>query len=743
MSDTVYPYDDEAGVVQYEVIRSPGKAFKQRRPDGNGNYINNVKGVERLPYRLPELIQGVEAGETLFIVEGEKDTDRLRSLGLCATTTSGGATTSPEAVRNKLPPRLISILQLSHQIVVIGDNDPAGDVYARTIADLAVTVCPDVRIISPIPGSLPKGDISDWLDEGHTLEEFYALIDASPQYVRQPEVSIDESTTSLDALPEKSEHGYAVKPSQGTLLIDILEELGIDLFHDDAGDCYASYTRNDHQETCSLDSRQFKDHCRHAFYLITGKSISAPALADALGVISAKAKFDGPERRVAMRCERVDDVVYIDMTNDDWEIVEVTADGFRIVPAADCPVRFKRYRGMLPLPMPLSGGTLQQLDQYLPTDPDARALIKAWLTAALYSGIPQPVLNITGPQGSGKSSVAEWIRALVDPNNSPLRATLHDRRDIGAAARNNYCCVFDNVSKLQPWISDALCLLATGGGFAGRELYTNADEYVVEATRPVILTGIYNVIYRGDLADRTIDIQLDLMDDHTRKTEGEMKAAFKADCPFIFGSLLNALSVALKFMPTTDRSRLGRMADFELLGRAASSALGLSGPQAFAELYRVARTITSWGIADASPLTEELRKLVSGHEVWTGKFQELFDRIVPDFRHRRAGDWPSSPRGLSSDITRLIPNLRSIGIEVLFSEPDRERGRTVTIKRLMPAFTDETSTTSAREGQHVTADVYADPSNSAFDISASTTPVFAGVADVADVADVDRDVQSW
>src|SRR5438067_13817378 len=82
------------------------------------------------------------------------------------------------------------------------------------------------------------------------------------------------------------------------------------------------------------------------------------------------------------------------------------------------------------------------------------------------------------------------LRALVDPRTPGLRAEPHDARDLAIAARGSWIVAYDNVSRVLPWLSNALCRLATGGGFATRELYSDFDEALFDALRPSILTGI-------------------------------------------------------------------------------------------------------------------------------------------------------------------------------------------------------------------------------------------------------------
>jgi hypothetical protein len=86
-----YDYRDEEGTLLSQAVRYEPKDFSQRRPDGNGDWIWNVEGVRRVPYRLPELIAAVEAGGTVYVAEGEKDADALAKAGVVATTSPMGA----------------------------------------------------------------------------------------------------------------------------------------------------------------------------------------------------------------------------------------------------------------------------------------------------------------------------------------------------------------------------------------------------------------------------------------------------------------------------------------------------------------------------------------------------------------------------------------------------------------------------------------------------------------------------
>jgi hypothetical protein len=172
-----YEYRDEAGELLYVVVRREPKDFRQRRPDGHGGWFWNLDGVRRVLYRLPELIAELKAtppGErVVYIAEGEKDVDRLWALGIPATCNSGGAGKWREADTQQLQ------ATGAEEVVILPDNDTPGDAHAKTVARSCLRAGLAVKIVR-LPGLPPKGDVSDWLDAGHTREELVQVVKEAP-----------------------------------------------------------------------------------------------------------------------------------------------------------------------------------------------------------------------------------------------------------------------------------------------------------------------------------------------------------------------------------------------------------------------------------------------------------------------------------------------------------------------------------------------------------------------------------
>jgi hypothetical protein len=272
---------------------------------------------------------------------------------------------------------------------------------------------------------------------------------------------------------------------------------------------------------------------------------SSEALQSALNVIEAKAHFDAPERVVHIRVGGLDDRLYLDLGDETWRAVEIDAIGWRVID--NPPVRFRRAAGMQCLPMPVSGGSVEALRSFLnvKTNTDF-VLVVAWALAVLRNRGPYPVIVLAGEQGSAKSTFSAILRALLDPNTAPLRALPREDRDLFIAASNGHVLAFDNVSGLPSWISDTLCRLATGGGFAVRQLYTDQDEVLFDAARPVMLNGIEDVVTRPDLAERAVFLTLEPIPEERRRPELELWASFEAERPRILGVLLDCHAVSLR-----------------------------------------------------------------------------------------------------------------------------------------------------------------------------------------------------
>ena len=466
-------------------------------------------------------------------------------------------------------------------------------------------------------------------------------------------------------------------PSQADVLVELAK--AAELFHNPDGTGFADLDVNGHRETWPICSKGFRRWLARRYYEETAGAPSSEALHAALNVIEAKAHFDAIERAVHVRIGSLDGKLYLDLGDDTWRAVEIDKSGWRVVDKP--PARFRRAAGMQALPVPVSGGSVEKLRTFLNVQSDTDfVLVVAWALAVLRDRGPYPVIVLSGEQGSAKSTFSSILRALVDPNTAPLRALSREDRDLFITASNNHVLAFDNVSALPAWLSDTLCRLATGGGFAIRQLYTDQDEVLFKALRPVILNGIEDIVARPDLADRALFLTLEPIPEERRRPEAEIWDAFEAERPRILGALLDAVVVGLRRLSETRLPKLPRMADFALWGTACEGALWPAGT--FFSAYCGNRDAAVEDVIDADPVAATLRALFATQIEWTGTASELLGALAQMAGERvvKSKAWPDSPRALGGRLRRAAPFLRKIGIDIDFpGRKGRARNRIICV----------------------------------------------------------------
>jgi hypothetical protein len=479
-----------------------------------------------------------------------------------------------------------------------------------------------------------------------------------------------------DAIAEENGDTGRRSPTQADILIDLAQEA--ELFHAPDRTGFADLDINNHRETWPIRAKGFRRWLARRYFEATQGAPSSEALQSALNVIEAKAHFDAPERAAHIRIGGLDGRLYLDLGDETWRAVEIDTTGWRVID--NPPVRFRRAAGMKPLSIPVKGGSVEVLRSFLNVQSDNDfVLAVAWALAVLRNRGPYPVIVLSGEQGSAKSTFSAVLRALLDPNTAPLRALPREDRDLFIAASNGHVLAFDNVSGLPAWISDTLCRLATGGGFAVRQLYTDQDEVLFDAARPVILNGIEDIVTRPDLADRAVFLTLEPIPEERRRPEAELWAAFEAERPRILGVLLDAVVQGLRRLPETRLEKLPRMADFALWATACETALWPVGT--FWSAYCGNRDEAVEGVIDADPIAAAVRTAMATRTEWTGTASDLLGALAEAAGERvaKSKSWPDSPRALAGRLRRAAPFLRKIGIEISFGREGRARTRTIHI----------------------------------------------------------------
>ena len=410
-----------------------------------------------------------------------------------------------------------------------------------------------------------------------------------------------------------------------------------------------------------------------------GKPPRSGDLTDVLGAVTSLAISQGPERRVHTRVAEHEGGIYVDLGRPDPAAIRITAEGWEVVQRP--PVLFAESEATAPLPEPAEDGGAQdllRLRELLGLFSADFYLAVCWLIGAWQPGHPYPVLLLTGPAGSGKSTVTRMLRSLVDPAGPDGRIVAcppREGRDLFAAAAGTHVLAIDNLSSVPSWLSDLLSSMATGSGQLTRRLYTDSDIAVVQVQRPIILNGISVAGLGSDLRDRAIALSLQCR----RQPITENELWHKADeaAPYVLAGLCDCVSMALRNRATVDSHtlHLPRMADFAEWVVAAQPALhqipGFEDLD-FLTCYQENRNVSAQEIIENDPVGAYLLELARG--TWEGTAKELLetlDGMLTDDHgaekakaKRSSKAWPKSPEAAGSRLARLIPQLGACGVNV-------------------------------------------------------------------------------
>jgi len=324
------------------------------------------------------------------------------------------------------------------------------------------------------------------------------------------------------------------------------------------------------------------------------------------------------------------------------------------------------------------------------------------------------VLLVTGEHGSSKSTLARIVRMLVDPSVAPLRSPPRSERDLAISARLAHVVALNNLDRIDPEMSDALCRLATDGGLSTRALRTDRDEVVFDAVRPIIINGIGDVVTRPDLQDRCLFIRTAPISPSARKGEKEIWSELDRASGKLFGALLGAVSRALRDEPKLVLGELPRLADAMRWATAAEPALGLRRGRVLEAVARSAQEKTLIALeADVivEPLLAFARALTpgdNGTRSWRGSATKLLRELRhTDVETAHGRRWPDAPNALTARLRRLRAALRAVGVDVVEERTSKQRTLHITYRE------------PVERGSPTEAEAHASPSSG---IAASAAP---------------------
>ena len=468
--------------------------------------------------------------------------------------------------------------------------------------------------------------------------------------------------TKLDKLT-KPQGQAAQQDSLQSMILDVARD-GAEYAHTAEGEGVALVEVAGHREVHMLGSPTFDRWLRGEVFEAHEIGIPDYAMTTTIATLKALGTFKGPEVEVHRRVANHDGAYWIDLCDDQWRAIKVQAGKWEIVERP--PVPFVRAPGMRPLPEPAKKGNLALLWKHMNIPKQAHPLVLAWMLDSLRPDTPYPVLELVGEMGSSKSTTQRRLRALIDPHRVPLRGAPKCVEDLHIAAANAHIVSLENLSYLNNELQDALCILSTGGGYATRQLYTNGGEHVMQSKRPVMINGINAIATQPDLIERTVSVELPTIEAKRRQDEQSMEVAWEKDYPAIFTGMLDLFAKALERLPAVviPEGMAKRMIDFQRLGEAIAVAQGGKAGEFSKQLDTLhgesaLRGLESYGVAVG---LQVIAARPEGRE-WEGTYLQLLTELGRLGEIDRS-NWPKSPRHLSSQVKRIAPGLRRVGIRI-------------------------------------------------------------------------------
>ena len=574
--ESTYDYLDAGGELLFQVVRyrtaGGGKEFRQRRrhPEKPDTWVWNLQSISRpVLYHLPDV--RATAPETwVYVVEGEKDADRLRGLGLVATTCPMGA--------NKWRAHHTREMR-SRQVAILPDNDEAGAAHGAKIAAAIWEVASNVKVVN-LPDLPDKGDVSDWLDAGHTTLELDEILARTPAY--EP-AAPEDAQAGYDGDPEwkvsslrrhavricdqMQAHGYFVSARDDAFFFDQDTRRLIQL---DKDDLYLQVLLSDRYHL----NRQDQLYA----YLLAHLFVEAHQR----GQRSLVRQFSHYDQDA--------NVVYLDMgagrvlkiSANDIEVRDNGQDGVLFLPMPDhepwrynpsYPYRLLYDRMIAPVNFTDEQGVL--------TIPAQRTLLLLWVVSmAFESQMPTKVLAMAvGPGESGKSSVFRYLGRMLIGSEFQVDSVSQEQKgeeDFWVNLSHSFYACYDNVDQVVRWLPDALAQVATGIRRSKRQLHTTNQIQRFRINCMVAVTARTPTVSlrREDVAGRTLVFNLGRLE--TKRAEYEIQAdvaRMRNDLLSDYaGMVQRALRVPLADVVVSDPGM--RMADFARVATRIGMGLG-------------------------------------------------------------------------------------------------------------------------------------------------------------------------
>lgn len=488
--------------------------------------------------------------------------------------------------------------------------------------------------------------------------------------MKDKKIDKTENKNTLNNVSATTDTSSTIVPDDKSKLDELIQSAlkHGDYFKDGLNRPFATVEINGFKRTMKISSTEFKSYLR----IKVCKNVAARATIDtAVDHLSSICTCNDTIKLVHYRVASLDDDIYIDIGDQSYRAIKISASGWQIV--TDPPVKFIRTQSTseLPIPIKVEDESILDLRKFFPVMADEDfIMLVSWLASAFAPKGPYAILILNGAQGSGKSTLVRLIRSLIDPSKSSNRMIPNNQRDIAIYAINSWVMDFDNITNYSNSISEILCSIATKGTFATRILYSDDGEMVFPIMRPIILSGINHLQPESDLAQRAVVINLQSMKENKRLPEELFWEEFDLVKPALMGYLCDAVSAALRNKKSVNNIEYPRMADFARFSIAASHGLPWQAEDFIAAYSNNIQYVGNAQL-EGDPVASVIMFMMRDHHELITSATDVFNFMESQKwigeKTKRSESWPRSVNSLKNKLTRISSYLQSKGIEIDFT----------------------------------------------------------------------------
>ncbi|MEH6947574.1 hypothetical protein V7068_10985 [Bacillus sp. JJ634] len=322
------------------------------------------------------------------------------------------------------------------------------------------------------------------------------------------------------------------------------------------------YSKKNKKALYPLRSKEFFDYLRMIFLQKTQRFVSSHVIKECVENLDAIQLIKiTKQTKVYTRIAHLDNEIYIDLNNSKAPFVKINSQGWTLVDTT--PIVFNRSKVMQPLPAPLKGGTIEQLNEILNMEYEDFYMLVAFILGTFMPPSSYPILYLQGSEGSGKSTLTKFIKKIIDPSKIDSLSISSKEDDMLMSANSQHLLAFDNISNLSREKSDWLCKLTTGSSLSKRKLFEDFEQFYISLTKPILINSI-EYIGREDFLSRCLFIRLERRNLNTYKSLNSLNNLLTAYHPYILGAIFDLLSFALRNKKENEFNKYAtRLVDFE------------------------------------------------------------------------------------------------------------------------------------------------------------------------------------